>query len=87
MIGITFTAGTPVPLTFRLEGHQTAGGAHETDADATIRFTGLPPGVHVTSCQGYVDPSTPALSTSWGGSRPATGRAFRVSQGRTGIGR
>ena len=70
-IGVTFTVGTPVPLTFRLEGHQSAGGAHLTDADASIRFTGLPPGVHVVSCQGYVDPSVPALPPSWGSLKAA----------------
>ena len=65
-VGVTFVAGTPVPLAFRLEGHQTAGGAHATDANATFRFQGLPPGAYVTSCQGYVDPSTPASPSSWG---------------------
>ena len=70
-LGVTFTAGTPVALTSWLEGHQTAGGAHETDADGTIRFLGLPSGVHVTSCQGYVDPSVPALPSSWGALKAA----------------
>jgi hypothetical protein len=66
VLGVAFTAGTPIPLTFRLEGHQTAGGSHATDADATIRFQGLPPGASVVSCQGFVDPSTPAVRASWG---------------------
>ena len=65
-LGITFTAGTPIPLTFRIEGHQTAGGSHATDATARIRFSGLPAGASVVSCQGYVDPSTPARPSSWG---------------------
>jgi hypothetical protein len=63
---IEFVAGTPTPVAFLLQAFQSPGGAHESYGLAKIRFTGLPPGALVTSCQGYVDPATPALPTSWG---------------------
>ena len=64
---LTLTAGTPVPVAFMIEAHRTAGGNHEADGVGTFRFLGLTGGQAVVSCQGYVDPSTPALPTSWGG--------------------
>ena len=64
---LTLTAGTPVPVSFMIEAHRTAGGNHEADGVGTFRFLGLSNGQAVVSCQGYRDPSTPALPASWGG--------------------
>ena len=63
---LTMTAGTPVPVTFSIEGRRTAGGSHAADGVGTIRFLGLSGGEVVVSCQGYVDPSTPVHPSSWG---------------------
>jgi hypothetical protein len=44
-----------------------SGGESGTDASATYRFNGLPPGVLVTSCQGFVgDTQTPVRRQTWG---------------------
>jgi len=64
---LTLTAGTPVPVSYMIEAHRTAGGNHEADGVGTFRFLGLTNGQAVVSCQGYRDPSTPAFSSSWGG--------------------
>jgi hypothetical protein len=63
---LTLTAGAPVPVSYELLARRTAGGSHSANGVATIRFLGLPEGAVITSCQGYVDPSTPALPSSWG---------------------
>jgi hypothetical protein len=63
---LDLVAGTPVPVEVELTAYQSAGGRHVADGDATVRFLGLPPGAHVVSCQGYLDPGTPALPASWG---------------------
>ena len=63
---LDLVAGTPAPVRVELTAYQSAGGRHVADGDAAIRFLGLPPGAHVVSCQGYADPSTPALPSSWG---------------------
>jgi hypothetical protein len=36
-------------------------------AETQLQFIGLPPGVYVTSCQGYYWDITPVRRTSWGG--------------------
>jgi len=64
---VTLTAGTPTPVTFQIDARRVPGGSHSADGVGTIHFVGLAPGQTVVSCQGYVDPSTPALPTSWGG--------------------
>ena len=63
---LTLTAGTPVPVSFMIEAHRTAGGSHEADGVGTFRFLGLTDGQAVVSCQDYRDPSTPAQPASWG---------------------
>jgi hypothetical protein len=60
------TAGTPVPIRFDLTGSRALGGSHYSDAHAHYQFLGLPQGAVVTSCQGYIDPSTPAGFATWG---------------------
>jgi len=64
---VTLTAGTPTPISFQIDARRVPGGSHSADGVGTIHFLGLAPGQTVVSCQGYVDPSTPALPTSWGG--------------------
>ena len=63
---LALTAGTPVPVSFLIEARRTAGGSHSADGVGTYTFLGLPKGVHVVSCQGYLDPSVPARPQSWG---------------------
>jgi len=68
---VTLTAGTPLPVSFKLDAMRVPGGSHSADGVGTYRFSGLPAGAHVVSCQGYVDPTTPALPSSWGALKAA----------------
>ena len=68
---LTLTAGTPVPVSFLIEARRTAGGSHAADGVGTYTFLGLPEGAKVVSCQGYLDPSVPALPRSWGSLKAA----------------
>jgi len=63
---VMIVAGQPEPITFRLSGQRSPGGSHASEAHGVIGFTGLPPGVGITSCQGYAGTVTPARHTSWG---------------------
>jgi hypothetical protein len=63
---LTLTAGTPVPVTFALEGKRSPGGSHSVDGTGTYTFLDVPEGVTVVSCQRYLDPSVPARPQTWG---------------------
>ena len=63
---LLLAAGQPERITFRLSGQRSPGGSHASEAHGVIGFTGLPPGVGITSCQGYSGTATPARRTSWG---------------------
>ena len=63
---VTIVAGRPETIEFELRGYRTPGGSHGSEGTGTIRFTGLPPGASVISCQGYAGQVTPARRTSWG---------------------
>ena len=68
VLPVTIVAGTPAEVDFTLGGRQLVGGiGNESDASATITFSGLPPGATMTSCQGFQGArATPAKSVSWG---------------------
>ena len=65
---ITVDAGVPFSLATSLSSH--FGGATGCGSwsrlAGTLRFPGLPPGVHVTSCHGYAGVPVPAELVSWG---------------------
>jgi hypothetical protein len=63
---LELVAGQPTWLEVELMGYRAPGGSHVVDGSGTWRFTNVPPGAVVVSCQGYVDPSTPASPFSWG---------------------
>lgn len=63
---ITITAGTPTTVEFELAVFVPAGGNAGGAGTGAIRFTGLPAGAHVVSCQGYGTLATPARSATWG---------------------
>lgn len=62
---ITIVAGSPELLEYDLTVLIPAGGNAGGSATGQIVFTGLPPGVTVTSCQGITS-ATPVQRTSWG---------------------
>jgi hypothetical protein len=64
-------AGSPIAVTFELQGGRALGGSHYSMSDAEYRFTGLPAGARVISCRGYADPGTPAFPRSWGSLKAA----------------
>jgi len=68
---VSLVAGAPVPITFALEGKRSPGGSHSADGLGTYTFHGLPEGAKIVSCQGYLDPSVPALPSSWGSIKAA----------------
>jgi hypothetical protein len=63
---VTITAGSPLTIAFELAVFVPAGGNAGGSGNGTIRFSGLPPGANVVSCQGFGSATTPARSTSWG---------------------
>jgi hypothetical protein len=65
-VPVHFVAGTPLTIEFRLEGYRAPGGSHVVEGNGSWTFKDLPEGVVVTSCQGFVDPSTPARPATWG---------------------
>lgn len=63
---VTITAGTPLVIAFELAVFVPAGGNAGGSGNGIIRFSGLPPGAQVVSCQGYGSSTTPVRPTSWG---------------------
>jgi hypothetical protein len=63
---LTIVAGQPERLRIRAYGRRSPGGAHESEANSVLRFTGAPAGVLATSCKGYNPAATPALRRTWG---------------------
>jgi hypothetical protein len=63
---ITIVAGTPVVIETHFEGFRSPGGNHASQGTGVLRFSGLPPGAVVISCQGYASGPTPTQRPSWG---------------------
>ena len=63
---LTIVAGQPQAVEFELRGYRNPGGSHGSEGTGTIRFTGLPPGARVVSCQGFAGQATPVRSATWG---------------------
>jgi hypothetical protein len=63
---LVITAGTPTDLEFELWMLIPAGGNAGGSGSGQIRFSGLPTGAQIVSCQGFVDAATPARKSTWG---------------------
>jgi hypothetical protein len=63
---ITIVAGSPVVIEMHFEGYRSPGGNHASQGTGVLRFSGLPPGAAVISCQGYASGPTPTQRASWG---------------------
>lgn len=63
---LTMVAGQPVVIERLLWAQKAAGGSHGAVGIGRLRFTGLPDGARVVSCQGYAAQAVPALRPSWG---------------------
>lgn len=63
---LTFVAGQPERLHIRAHGARTPGGAHESEANCVLTFTGLDAGMGVTSCKGFAGLAVPVRPVSWG---------------------
>jgi hypothetical protein len=63
---VELVAGQPNGLEFELMGYRAPGGSHVVDGTGQWRFTKVPAGAVIVSCQGYVDPTTPVRPASWG---------------------
>ncbi|NOT33755.1 MAG: hypothetical protein HOP12_06240 [Candidatus Eisenbacteria bacterium] len=63
---VTIVAGTPLTIEFSMHGMRAAGGAHGAHGSGRYEFVGLTPGMHMTSCSGYVDQAVPTLRSTWG---------------------
>jgi hypothetical protein len=64
---LTIVAGLPETVSFQFWARRALGGSHGAHAQGVIRFTGLPAGASIVSCQGFAGQITPVLRTSWGG--------------------
>jgi hypothetical protein len=63
---VTIVAGTPVVIQMRFEGFRSPGGSHASQGTGVLRFSGVPAGAAVISCQGYASGPTPTERASWG---------------------
>lgn len=63
---LTITAGQPERLEVRAFGRRNPGGAHQSEANCLLSFTGLAQGVGVTSCKGFAGTTVAARPSSWG---------------------
>jgi len=67
-MGLNYPAGQPFRLEYSIKASLVAICGGWANLTASLRITGLPPGVAVTSCQGFIagDLAVPARSISWG---------------------
>jgi hypothetical protein len=63
---VTIVAGTPKTIEFEMAAWRSPGGAHGGRGVGNIRFTGLPTGARIVSCNGYDNVAVPIRVTSWG---------------------
>jgi hypothetical protein len=63
---ITFVAGTPQLIEFKLSGFRDPGGNQIEDGTGHLRFVGTDSSIQVVSCNGYGDRVTPTHASSWG---------------------
>lgn len=63
---VDLVAGQANPLEIQLGGYRAPGGSHLVEGTGSWRFLGLPAGVQVVSCQGFVGQPTPVRPASWG---------------------
>ncbi len=63
---VTIVAGQPQTIEFQLFGHRNVGGSHGAEGQGQIRFSAVPAGVSVVSCQGFGASPTPTRRASWG---------------------
>lgn len=63
---ITIVAGQPVTIERQLWAQKAPGGNHGAEGIGRLRFSGLPEGARVVSCQGFQDDPVPTLRRSWG---------------------
>jgi len=66
VLPITIVAGQPVTIERQLWAQRAAGGNHGAEGIGRLRFSGLPEGARVVSCQNFADSTVPALRRSWG---------------------
>jgi hypothetical protein len=60
-------AGEPFVLRYALgQSTLTIGTLTEVSCSGSFHFLNLPPGSHITSCQGYVQDAVPTATASWG---------------------
>lgn len=63
---VTITAGQPVLVEYVLRGRRSAGGNHGARGTGRLRFSSVPEGAGIVSCQGYSQVPVPARQSSWG---------------------
>lgn len=63
---ITFVAGTPQLIEFKLSGFRDPGGNQIEDGTGHLRFVGTDSSIQVVSCNGFGDRVTPTRASSWG---------------------
>lgn len=63
---ITIVAGQPVTVERQLWAQKAAGGNHGARGVGQIRFSGLPEGARIVSCQGFDPAVVPTARSSWG---------------------
>lgn len=66
LLPVTITAGQPERLEIRAFGRRNPGGAHLSEANGLLSFSGLGAGMGVTSCKGFAGATVAARSSSWG---------------------
>jgi hypothetical protein len=71
VLPVTIVAGQPVTIERQLWARRAAGGNHGAEGIGRLRFSGLPEGARVVSCQGFGDLSVSTLRRSWGGLKSA----------------
>ena len=63
---VRFTAGRPNIIGCAFAMRTAPGGYHEGEWTGRLRFSGVPAGARVVSCQGYGDTAVPARPATWG---------------------
>lgn len=66
LLPVTIVSGQPVTIEYQLWAQRAAGGNHGAEGSGRLRFTGLPEGARVVSCQGFDSAPVPARRSSWG---------------------
>ena len=65
-LSVRLTVGQPKIIVSSLAIRTAPGGYHEGEWRGRLRFSGVPAGARVVSCQGYGDTAVPVRPTTWG---------------------